>query len=127
MTRKIALLITLVMIFSISCVYAVEPNSANPADSAVSSAPVEATLYEEVPTSDGVTTGADLETTDIAPLDEVEDLSGEVTTTDENTEVEATDEASEETGSSNSTVIGAVIAIILVIAVIAVVYVLQKK
>lgn len=108
MTKRIALLISLVMIFSFSCVFATESVDLLAAPEAVvTSAEVSGEASEEV-------------SGEATP-----EVSGEVTPEVSGEAPAHTDTIEEEGG--NSTVVGAVIAIVIVIAVVAIVYVIQKK
>ncbi len=121
MAKRIALLISLVMMLSFSCVFATETIDA--------AAPAQTEVVE-------VVSGDESET----PADEISDVevSGEVADTEEvsgEAEVEAPVSGEEtetpadtvETEEGNGSVLAAVIAIVVVVAIVAIVCVLKKK
>lgn len=120
MAKKIALLLSLVMMFSISCVFATEAEDTTTTETVVSGEVLEV-----------VTEGSGEEVVD------TETVSGEVsgeteeptTTPSENVsgEVSGDETDAEETESGNGTVLAAVIAIVIVVAIVAIVSVLKKK
>ena len=118
MAKRIAMLISLVMMLSFSCVFATELVSGE--------TPVEA---EVVTTISGEATEEVVETTEevSGEVADVEIVSGEeVEAPVSGEETEAPAEVVE-TEEGNSSVAGAVIAIVIVVAIIAVVSVLKKK
>ena len=137
MAKKIALLISLVMIFSFSCVFASEvlvseqettepevTTTATEVEEVVEAPEAEVTGEEAVP-EDGEAV--------VEPEENAEVISEPVETepVEGNAEVvsSAPAEDTESTTSSqgNGTVVGAIIAVVIVIAVVAIVAVLQKK
>ena len=138
MTKRIALLVSLVMIFSLSFVFATEENQDTLLSAPVTSGEVVTDAAPEV-SGESVVSG---ETTENVSSEVAENVSGEIseevsgeeavedkTPADEtvnNNEDTENDEAQDE-DNAPSTVIGAIIAIVVVVAVVAVVALLQKK
>lgn len=144
MAKKIALLISLVMIFSLSFVFASE-------DTAAVAIPEEVTENvtisgEELSTdytSPEIVSGEDIvdgtidsisgeETvndTESTPAENENQTANDTESTPTENETETEDEHNHDHDdeSSNSTVLGAVIAIVIVVAVVAIVAVIQKK
>ena len=112
MAKKIALLLTLVMMFTISCVFAT--------DAAV--API---AEAETAVSDEVVETAD-ETVEATSGDEV---AAEPTTSGEDvaTSGDAEHNHDHEEEAGNGAVVGAIIAVVIVVAIVAIVWILNKK
>lgn len=126
MAKKIALLLSLVMMLSFSCVFATElsgdETTANTEVVEVVSGD-EAVSGEEVVSGDEVVSG-EVADTEIASGEVETPVSGEEETkAPANTETPATSEAEE----GNGSVLAAVIAIVVVVAIVAIVSVLKKK
>lgn len=126
MLKKISLLVSLVMIFSLSCVaFATESADllAAPAQTEISGE-VSGELSQEV---SGEVSGDEVSGEVISG----EVISGETTPSGEvnNNTTPSTnpDTDNGEATESNNTVVGAIIAIVIVFAVVAIVYVIQKK
>ena len=121
MLKKISLLVSLVMIFSLSCVaFATESADllAAPAQTEISGE-VSGELSQEVSgevSGDGVS--GEVISGETTPSGEVNNNTTPSTNPD-------TDNG--EATESNNTVVGAIIAIVIVFAVVAIVYVIQKK
>lgn len=119
--KKIALLMTLVLVFSLSCVFATE------ADATLLSAPI--VSGELVNDTEVVTTTESISGEDDVTSDTVEAISGELEETVsgdvENNETVVEDDE-EIASSSNSAMVGAILAIAIVIAVVAIVAILRK-
>ena len=110
MAKKIALLLSLVMMFTISCVFATESDAV-----VTSAAPVAA---EDVETSDEEAvevSGDDVATEEPATSGETVETSGEEHDHDHEAE------------GNGSAVVGAVIAVVIVVAIVAIVWILNKK
>lgn len=138
MAKKIALLISFVMMFSFSCVFATELLDEDPVvDTTV--APEE--MVEIVEEPEPIEETAEVVDESIEEIPEVIDESSEenevvpneVVTSAPTTEgvsgetVSGETQNAETSSKGNGTVIGAIIAVIIVIAVVAIVSVLQKK
>lgn len=111
MAKKIALLLTLVMMFTISCVFATDADVAPISETVVSG--------EEV-------TGAEDEAVEATSGDDVAEeptTSGEDVTT--SGDADHNHDHEEEAG--NGAVVGAVIAVVIVVAIVAIVWILNKK
>ncbi len=106
MAKKIALLVTLVMMFTISCVFAANVPSA---DTASISAETSISGEEAVETASGEEAAEPTTSGEVADT-----TSGDVEDTHE-----------EENG--NGAVVGAIIAVVIVVAIVAIVWVLNKK
>ncbi len=128
--KKIALLVSLVMIlsFSMTCVLATESGNENDITPAISSGEdlqnsddesgnVNDTLIDDSG-EDDMLLGEDDEPTDYA--DSGEELSGDVV-------IDTEPNQTEESSSSNGAIVGAVIAIAIVIAVVVIAAILRKK
>lgn len=122
MAKKIALLLSLVMMFSISCVFATEADDTAATDTVVSGEVLEETTEvsgDEVVDADvveGEVSGETEEPT-TTPVED-EDVSSEVA---------GNETGSVETENGNGTILAAVIAIVIVVAIVAIVSVLKKK
>ena len=117
MAKRIALLISLVMMLSFSCVFATEVEEAPAAESEVVAISGDVAVSGEV--EDVV-----LEEEVSGEVANIEEVSGEEVAPVSGEETETPDEDAEEEGSS---VLGAVIAIVVVVAIVAIVCVLKKK
>lgn len=111
MAKKIALLLSLVMMFTISCVFATESDAV-----VTSEAPVAAEDVVESSDEEAVEVSGD----DVATEEPA--ASGEVSTSGE-----AENDHDHEEEGNGSAVVGAVIAVVIVVAIVAIVWILNKK
>ena len=128
MAKRIALLLSLVMMLSFSCVFATELSGDEPTTNTEVVEVVsgdEAISNEEVISGDEIVSG-EVADTEIASGEVETPVSGEEEETEApaNTETPADDEKAEE---GNGSVMAAVIAIVVVVAIVAIVSVLKKK
>ena len=117
MAKKIALLLSLVMMLSFSCVFATEVEESPAAESEV------VAISGDVDVS-GEVEEVVLEEEVSGEVADTVEVSGEEVTPASGEETETPDEGAEEEGSS---VLGAGIAIVVVVAIVAIVCVLKKK
>ena len=111
MAKKIALLLSLVMMFTISCVFATESDAV-----VTSEAPVAAEDVVETSDEEAVeVSGDDVATEEPATSGETVETSGEEAEHDHESE------------GNGSAVVGAVIAVVIVVAIVAIVWILNKK
>ena len=110
MAKKIALLLTLVMMFTISCVFATESDPVATAETPVAAEDVVETSDEEVLEVSG------------------DDAAEEPATSGETVETSGEEhDHDHETEGNGSAVVGAVIAVVIVVAIVAIVWILNKK
>lgn len=127
MAKKIALLLSLVMLVSFSCVFATEGNeTALPVENEIVSSSEDTELSGEplISTAPSVDNNDEVSTSGDELLEE--QVSGEISETNTDTTSTDTTETTENTESGNGTVFAGVIAIVIVVAVVAIVVVLKK-
>ena len=126
MAKRIALLISLVMMFSLSCVFAADLAAAPDTTSEVISGEV---ANEDNTNTDSVEAVSGETSTEVSgEANTNTEVSGNVESGDVNETVTPEHNHDAETDSNgNNTVVGAIIAIVIVVAVVAIVSVLQKK
>ena len=139
MAKKVALFISLVLVFSLSLVFATEGTqdtlliapapSGEITDTITTTESGESPISGEISTVSGETIDNVSGESEITSGENVSDETLNTETTDDTT-APTTDPEETETESNNtqsSTVVGAIIAIVIVIAVVAIVAVIQKK
>ena len=125
MAKKIALLLTLVMMFTISCVFATDADIAPISEEVVPSETVVETTEdagEAVEATSGEEVAAEPETSGEEVAAEPETSGEEVITSGE-----AEDDHDHEAEAGNGAVVGAIIAVVIVVAIVAIVWILNKK
>ena len=129
MAKRIALLISLVMMFSISCVLATDV-SVDTASSVTEVEDTQGTLPDEEIAGEDSETSGEVVSGEADVLDE-----GNIDSVDENVNTDDTDDtttpnddtATDDEKSGSSAVVGAIIAVVIVVALVAIVALTRKK